>query len=472
MYLFYDLETTGLLQCWDVPLQSAFLQADADLKTQRELMLRCRLPAHIVPSVDALMVTNVTPAMLEDQPASHLEMMSQIARIITDSKPALILGYNNIRFDDEILRQSFFQTLLPPYSASMTGHGRGDVLTMLRAVIMLEPDAVVVPRDATGKAVLKLGAVCRKNGIVLTDEDAHDALADVRATRDLFKLLLDRAPATMATMLRHAKKSSPIDLMEAGEPVIIGGTSRLTPCLPTIASPTNPSARICINLDLDPTEFIDLPAPELLARIRSSRSPVRQVKTNAMPILFSWEQAAHALIEAQSNQVYRARARALWAHPTFLRQLALALEDQYADREASRYPDEQLYSHGFVSDADVVACRRWHEIEWKYREHFATWHIRDPRLRSLAVRQIFLNAPDALSPEAQRRGQDWLRHRLVTEDEAPWLTIPKALARCDELSATGDPETRAALGRIRAWLEQRRDSTLAARHALPEELSS
>ncbi|PTM39377.1 exonuclease domain-containing protein [Bosea sp. 124] len=462
-FLFYDLETSGLAPCWDVPLQAAFLQTDADHRLQRELVLRCRVPAHVVPSPDALLTTGVTPAMLEHQPLSHLEMMAQIARILADCKPTMLVGYNSIRYDDEMLRASLFQTLLPPYAASMTGHGRLDVLTSLRAIVMAEPEAVVIPRDAAGKAVLKLGAVCRANGIALSENDAHDALADVRATRELFMLLLDRAPMTMATMLGHAKKSGPIALMEPGEPLILGGTSRLTPVLPMIGSPTNPNARVCIDLSLDPAGFIDLAAQDLLARIRSSRSPVRQVKTNAMPILFAWHQAAHALVDPEPDHVYRDRARALWAHPTFLRQLALALKDQYADREASPWPEAQLYSGGFVSDADVAACQRFHEIEWKFRENFTAWHIRDPRLRSLALRQIFLNAPEALSPEARRRGQDWMRHRLATEDEVPWLTIPKALARCDELAATIEPGSGAALDQIRAWLLQRRD-------ALPQEL--
>lgn len=57
----------------------------------------------------------------------------------------------------------------------MTSHGRADVLTMLRAVMMLEPDAVVLPHDAAGKPALKLGDVCRMNGIALSEDDAHDA---------------------------------------------------------------------------------------------------------------------------------------------------------------------------------------------------------------------------------------------------------------------------------------------------------
>jgi len=457
-YLFYDLESTGLSPCFDIPLQAAFLQTDAEDRIQRELTLRCRLPAHIVPSPDALLVTGVTPAMLDDQPLSHLEMMSQVARILADCKPAMLIGYNTIRFDDEMVRQSFFQTLLPPYAGAMTGHGRADVLTMLRAVIMLEPDAVVVPRGADGRPVLKLGEVCRSNGISLSEDAAHDALADVLATRDLFRLLQDRAPATMATMLANAKKSGPNGLMAGDDPVFLGGISRLVPVAPFIGSPTNPNARVCIDLSEDPAGLLNLKAPELLALIRSSRSPVRQVKTNAQPMVFGWEQAAHALIDPLPLSVYRARARACWDHSAFTRQLALALEGRYADREPSPYVDEQLYSGGFVSNADAAACERWHQQPWALRANFAAQHIQDPRLRWLAIRQVFLNAPETLSPDAWRRGQDWQHHRLTTTDEVPWLTIPKALARCEALAATIEPASRPALEAIRTWLVARREA--------------
>lgn len=455
-FLFYDLETTGLAPCFDVPLQAAFVQCAPNLAIQREQALRCRLPTHIVPSPDALLITGVTPAMLECQPLSHGEMMAQVNRIITECKPAMLIGYNTIRFDDEVLRQSFFQTLLPPYSASMTGHGRADVLTMTRAVMLLEPEAIVIPRDAMAKAVLKLGQVCRANGIGLAEADAHDALADVLATRDLFRLLRERAPATMATMLANAKKSGPNGIMQAGDPVILGGTSRVVPVLPMIGSPTNPNARVCIDLSRDPASFMDLPAGELLGLIGSSRSPVRQVKTNAQPILFGWDQAVHALVEPEPDGVYRDRARRLWDHPTFCRQLALATQDQYANREPSPWVDAQLYSGGFVSDGDAAACARWHDLPWELRSSFAAQLIHDPRLRSMAMRQVFLNAPEVLAPEARRRGQEWLRHRLTTQEEVPWLTIPKALARCDELAATVDPASRPAIEQIRAWLLERR----------------
>lgn len=456
-YLVYDLETTGLNPVHDVPLQASFIQADADLTIQREITLRCRLPGHVVPSPDAMLVTRLTPSMLEEQDLSHVEMMAQIGRIIADAKPCLALGYNILRYDEEVLRQNFFQTLLPPYLTSLTGHGRADVYRMLQAVALFEPNAVVIPVGAEGKPVMKLGPVCRANGIALSEDDAHDALSDVRATLALFKLLLERAPSTMATMLAHARKSGPLGLIDSGQPLVLASGSRCLPVLPMVASPVNPAAWAAIDLNRDPAEFVDLAAPDMMALIRSNRSPVRSVRTNAQPILLPWAQGHHALTERQSDAIYHDRVRALWAHPTFTRQLVLALQGQYADREPSPWVEERLYTGGFVTDNDAAACVRWHQLPWSERAGHAARHIQDPRLRTLAIRQCYLHDPWSLSPEARLRGDAWLRHRLLTEDEVPWMTIPKAISRCDEMlsdpTRSGDPSLILA---IRNWLSERR----------------
>ena len=456
-YLVYDLETTGLNPIHDVPVQAAFIQADADLSIRREITLRCRLPAHVIPSPDALAVTGLTPTMLEDQDLSHVKMMAQIGRIIADAKPCMMLGYNILRYDEEVLRQSFFQTLLPPYASSLTGHGRADVFRMMQAVAQFEPDAVIIPRGVDGKPVMKLGEVCRANGIALSEEDAHDASADVRATLALFKLLLEKAPSTMATMLAHAKKSGPLGLIDSGQPLVLASGSRCLPVLPMVASPVNPAAWAAIDLNRDPGEYIDLAAPDLLALIRSNHSPVRSIRTNAQPILLAWDKGCHALTERQSNAIYHNRVRSLWAHPTFTRQLVLALQDQYADREPSPWPEERLYEGGFITDSDAAACVRWHQLAWSERAGHAARHIQDPRLRTLAIRQCYLQEPWSLSTDARSRGDAWLRHRLLTEDEVPWTTLPRAISRCDEMLS--DPTRSGDLSlilAIRNWLSERR----------------
>lgn len=456
MYLFYDLETSGLNLIHDVPLQAAFIVADADFQIQREITLRCRLPMHIVPTPDAMCVTGITPSMLEDQELSHVEMMAQIGRIIGDAKPCMVLGFNTLRFDEEVLRQNFFQSLLPPYSTSLTGHGRADVYRMLQAVALFEPGAVVIPPGADGKPSLALGPVCRANGIALSEDDAHDALADVRGTLELFKLLLERAPETMSTMLTHARKAGPLDLIDGGQPLVMASGSRCLPVLPLVASPTNPSAWAAIDLNRDPSEYIDLAATDLLALIRSSRSPLRSIRTNAQPILLSWEQGCHALSERLADAIYDDRVRRLRAHKTFSRQLVLALQDQYADRAPSPWPEEQLYAGGFVTDRDAAACLRWHELPWTDRAGHAARHIQDARLRTLAIRQCYLNDPWSLAPDQRVRGDAWLKHRLLTQDDVPWTTIPKALDRCEVLLAQAEDADRPLIIAIRDWLQEKR----------------
>jgi exodeoxyribonuclease-1 len=405
------------------------------------------------------MVTGLTPATLGDQRLDHIDMMAHIARILSDCRPAMLIGFNTIRFDDEVLRQSFFQTLLPPYSGSATGGGRADVLNMLRAVAMLEPDAVVIPRDRCGKPSMRLGDVCRANSIALSEDDAHDALADVRATRDLFRLLREQAPATITTMMLHAKKSGPLALLDGSELLVLGGASGCVPIMAIVASPTNPNAWASVDLNRDPRDFIDLNGPELLALIRSRASPIRQVRVNAQPLLFSWDQGAHALADRQPDQIYRERMGILWRHPTFARHLVLALQDQYADRAPSQWPEGTLYEGGFISNADAAACARWHQLPWSERAGYAARHIADPRLKRFAIRQVFLCAPEALSSEAWQRGQTWLQERLLTQDDVPWATLPNGLARCEELAgATTEPGELAQLARIRAWLGQRMDA--------------
>ncbi|MFX8569764.1 hypothetical protein ABTM09_19940, partial [Acinetobacter baumannii] len=95
--------------------------------------------------------------------------------------------------------------------------------------ILIEPGAITVPVDGNGKRSLKLGAVCRANGIALTEDEAHDALFDARATLALFRLLRERAPRSVELMLANAHKSGPIRLLSRGDLICLGGQSALVP---------------------------------------------------------------------------------------------------------------------------------------------------------------------------------------------------------------------------------------------------
>ncbi len=244
-YIVYDLETSGLEPQWNVPLQAALIHCDDNLMPLSELSVRCRLPAHIVPAPAALLTTGIGPAQLELAPMSSTEMLSAIARALTAWAPSTVIGFNSTRFDDEMLRHAFFTHLLPPYATQLGGHRRADLLTMVRAVAMLEPSAIAVPIGATGKQSFKLGDICRANGIALAEDEAHDALADTRATLALFRRLRQVAPVTVTMMLSLADKTIPNRLLAGGEVLLLGWASKLTPVTTAGANTKRVMSRNC-----------------------------------------------------------------------------------------------------------------------------------------------------------------------------------------------------------------------------------
>ena len=458
-FVIYDLETTGLEPQWNVPLQAAFLHTDENLACLGELSLRCRLPGHIVPSPGALMTTGIRPEQFEQAPLSSTEMLCVIAKALEAWAPATIIGYNTIRYDEEILRHAFFTHLLPPYGTQLNGHRRADLLTMVRAVAMLEPNAISIPLNAMGKPSFKLGEVCRANDIALSEDAAHDALADAKATLALFRHLREVAPTTVATLLSLADKAVANRRLAGGEVLVLGGSSRLAPVVGVTANPNVATSWAAADLTIDPANYLDLAADEIGKLVSGpGPRPIRMIKTNAHPILLAYEQGCHALSpEHRDSPLYHERAARIRDHAGFRANLAAALANRFADREPSPHHEATLYSGGFISNDDARACARWHGSSWADRAAIAAG-FGDERLKAFANRLTLLEAPQSLSPAAWRKGQSWLRDRLTTEADVPWLTLPKALGEIAALRQTLPPEDmggRVHLDGIERWLSAR-----------------
>lgn len=458
-FVIYDLETTGLEPQWNLPLQAALIQTDADLRPLGELSLRGRLPAHVVPAPAALLTTGIRPEQLEQAPLSSTEMLGIIARALEVWAPATIIGYNTLRFDEEVLRHAFFTHLMPAYATSLNGHRRADLLTMVRTVAMLQPGVLTVPLGANGRPSFRLGEICRANGIALSEDEAHDAMADTKATLALLRHLRDVAPTAVATLLGLADKGVPHRMMASGEVLLLGGSARLTPVVGVTANPTVATSWAVADLTVDPAAYLDLAVDEIVA-LFSQRGvrPIRTVKTNAQPILLAYEQGCHALDEDHRDlALYHERAARIRDHAGFRANLAVAMAGCFADREPSPHPEATLYAGGFLSHEDARSCARWHASPWPDRPAIAAG-FHDARLKAFANRLMLLEAPQSLSPAAWQKGQGWLRERLLTEADVPWLTLPKARAELAILRQTlpaDDAGSHAHLDAIERWLDER-----------------
>ena len=99
-----------------------------------------------------------------------------------------VVGYNNLKFDDEFVRQMFYRNFYNPYAREWrNGNSRWDVIDMFRMAYALRPDGIQWPKDDTGSVTFRLEELTRANDI--EHSDAHDAVSDVLATINLTKLL-------------------------------------------------------------------------------------------------------------------------------------------------------------------------------------------------------------------------------------------------------------------------------------------
>jgi exodeoxyribonuclease-1 len=406
-----------------------------------------------------MLITGLDTDRIEAAPLSQLELMQAIAGILAAGSPATILGYSNLKYDDELQRHSAFRTLHPPYATSMPGFARADVLIMLRAVAMLAPDSITIPVTPQGKPTMRLGPVCRANGIAFEEADAHDALNDVHATIALFRLLRARAPTIIAAMMANAHKGGPAGMLARPEPLGLGLFNHMIPVGGIMPTPGNASSWAVADLKVDPA-YLDA-TPEQLGEMLFARGerPIRLVKTNAQPILLPWEMAAPtAQGEVPPDGELQARLARIRGHACFRDNLAIALAGRFIGKEPSPWPDDSLYSGGFISREDAITSRRWHEVEWDQRVRLGRELLGDVRLKAFANRWAWLEAPGELSAAEREKGAAWFAHRLDTRDDVPWLTRPAARERIAVLKAGSSSDDAARvrqLDAIERWLAGR-----------------
>lgn len=163
--VFLDIESTGLNIVRDRIIQLALIRYHADGSTPAELTLLMNPGIPIPPEASA--VHKITQAEVESLPAFHDYAPEILAFIGT----ADLAGYNSNRFDIPLLMEEFARA---GYSFDTDGRRTIDVQ---RIFYRMEPRTLAAAYQF----------YCRK-----PLDNAHDALADVRATIEVLEGQLDR----------------------------------------------------------------------------------------------------------------------------------------------------------------------------------------------------------------------------------------------------------------------------------------
>ncbi len=358
-YFFYDTETTGPQPTYDQILQCAAILTDDDFNEIDTIDVRSRLSGHIVPTAGALKVTHIDPYDIARAPNSAYEFSRLIHNVFTDWSghgPTSFAGYNTIRFDEEIVRQMFWQSLQDPYVTSGKNKMRSDYLITMRALHARNPDVIDFPvNPETGKKNFKLENIAPANGFA--GHDAHDALGDVRATIFIAQLIRDTDPHLYEHMLAMGNANHARDFVDneivfqlLGGPMLNPGV--LDACL--IGSErTNPKSKSAWNLAIDPTPFLDMTPEDILAAMKKPGTPFRTVKCNKQPGIFpmSWGFVNRVSTEdyAPADQVtIDERVELIRSHEGFRKATEEALALKTAGYDAPEHLEEKIYS-GFPS---------------------------------------------------------------------------------------------------------------------------
>ncbi len=280
-FFFYDLETSGLNPREDRIMQFAGRRTTLDLEPIGEPYdILVKLSDDTLPSPDAIMVTGITPqSTLADgftEPEFCKLFTTEIA--IPDT---IMVGYNNIRFDDEFIRHTMWRNFYDPYEwAWSEGRCRWDLLDVVRMTRALRPEGIKWPVDENNKAVNKLELLAKENG--LDHAKAHDALSDVDALIQLTSLIKQKQSKLFSYIFSMRAKKQVLELISLKEPqpfVYTSGRYDSAHEKTTVAYPLttaiSPGSVIVYDTRYDPTPFLTA-TPKQLAEVLFAKRDQRQ----------------------------------------------------------------------------------------------------------------------------------------------------------------------------------------------------
>lgn len=471
-FLWHDYETFGANPRYDRPAQFAAIRTDMDLNEVGEpLMLYCQPAPDYLPSPESCLITGITPQQCLAQGVSE----DQFARTIEAafSQPGTVgVGYNTIRFDDEVTRFMFWRNLIDPYAREWQNDcSRWDLLDVVRMVYALRPQGIVWPTKDDGTPSFKLEDLARANGLL--HAQAHDALSDVRATIALARLIKQHQPKLFEFALGLRKKDKV--LHEMGLPAapvdarpflhITGMIAPQRGCIammwPLAQHPTNKNEVICWDLNADPSELAHLDADTLRLRMFTkaadlpegmTRLPIKSIHINKSPMVvrnlktLSPAMATQWGMDVEQCIDHAVKARALPDMSALWKQVYAKLEGH-----GPNDVDQDLYN-GFVGPADRRRLSQLRELSATELALDKTG-FDDARLPELVFRWRARNWPESLTPQEQAR---WQQHRAAAliEGVGGARTAERMFAEIDALSETADDErAEAILGALYDYAE-------------------
>ncbi len=435
-FLWYDYETFGIDPRWDRIAQFAAIRTDLELQPIGEpMMWYCRPANDYLPEPQACLLTGITPQQALAKGLPEVEFMRRIEAAM--SQPGTcVVGYNNLRFDDEFTRYGLYRNFLDPYAREWQhGNSRWDLIDLVRTAASIRPAGMVWPRNEQGELVLKLDQLAPANGI--EHGTAHDALADVEATIALARLLRKAQPRLFNFLLHLKDKrqvQAQLDLSLHQPSLHISGMygqqrGFLTLIGALAIHPTNKNSVLVFDLQQNPQAYVDHTVADLKTCLFAAsqglpegqqRLAVKQLHINRCPVV-----APMQTLTPNDAGRYGIDRWCCQQHLDWLRKqtelrnrIVAAFASQMHQSAVDVDVDADLYGGGFFSDQDRQAMAQVHRSEPAYWRQ-GGFNFADHRLDDMLLRMKARSYPDSLSGVESQTWEAFRRRRLLESGTHP-----------------------------------------------------
>lgn len=422
-FYWHDYETFGTSPSKDRPVQFAGIRTDLDFNVIEEpFEVFCRPANDFLPNPEACLVTGITPQQAISKGLPEAEFAQLINQKL--SVPATCtLGYNNIRFDDEVTRFMFYRNFIDPYAREwQNGNSRWDIIDLVRITYALRPEGIEWPMNEDGLPSFKLEHLTAANN--LTHEAAHDAMSDVYATIAMARLIRDKQPRLYDFVYKNKTKQAVSKMLDlnAKTPVLhssgmfrseFGSTAMV---VPVAQHPTNKNGIIVYDLRQDPTALINEEPEEIAFRLFSPREELpenveritlKTVHINKSPVI-----APLNTLNADAARRTKIDIAQGMKHLEMIKQcegLEEKIQEVFLEQEfePEEDPDLCLYSGGFFSSADRNEMNQILKTPANQLSSLSP-AFEDSRLAEMLFRYKARNYPDQLTADEQN---EWLEYR-------------------------------------------------------------
>jgi exodeoxyribonuclease I len=455
-FYWHDYETFGIDPQRDRPAQFAGIRTDANFNIIDEpTSFYCKPPADYLPQPDACIITGITPQLAEQHGVCESEFVQRVHGLFSEPKTCA-LGYNTLRFDDEVTRNCLYRNFYDPYEREYkNGNSRWDMIDVVRAARALRPEGIVWPYNhEEDRPSFKLEELSKANNI--SHEKAHDALSDVYATIAIAKLVKAAQPKLYQFLWQHRLKPEALNLLQFGsfKPVVhISGKyparkNCLAIVLPVCRHPTNTNGVMVYDLSVDPEPMLSLSVEEIQRRIFTAtvdlpegveRIPLKTVHVNKCPVLapisvIGPEDAQRlaidlALCQKHIDKIQQAQG--------LTEKLTAVFTSSYGEYVRDSDPDLAIYAGGFFSPADKLEMTK---IRLAAPETLATkaFKFADSRLPEMLFRYRARNFPKTLSLSETLQWQNFCSARLTGDLPGTSMTFKEYFARLQALTEAGN----------------------------------